>query len=189
MKLGIDTSTDYLIFTIFDEDKVIYHYQELCVRQQSEMANSVLAEIFKRCDLSPHDLQAVVCTNGPGSFTGLRIGLTIAKVMSSMLDIPFYTISTLQYYLGTDNKKVVLDARGKKVYVGYYGENGEFNQQILDVDEVNSEEFAVGDLSVLDHNKENHLPDLANNFIELRNDWHHDSALIAEPNYIKDVLL
>ena len=63
------------------------------------------------------DIDSIVITEGPGSYTGVRIAMTIAKVFAATKKIDLYTISTLQLYAGNlNNTLVLLDARGNRVY-------------------------------------------------------------------------
>lgn len=94
----------------------------------SEYAHSVhtmpmIEEIFKENNLEIKDLNKIIVVNGPGSFTGIRIGLSIAKTMAYALNIKINTISSLTAYLvsneTTDNKKAVIEDN-KGYYVSVF---------------------------------------------------------------------
>lgn len=77
------------------------HSTQVAVRAQrvtthSEQLLSLLAACLSELGLSPRALSAVVCTLGPGSFTGLRIGLSTAKGLCWALALPLRTVSTLE---------------------------------------------------------------------------------------------
>ncbi|MCK7483377.1 MAG: hypothetical protein M0C28_44820 [Candidatus Moduliflexus flocculans] len=60
----------------------------------------------------PRQLQSIILTEGPGSYTGVRIAMTVAKVLASVASIQAYTTTTLQLIAGSSkNTFVMLDAR------------------------------------------------------------------------------
>ncbi|MCL2229805.1 MAG: tRNA (adenosine(37)-N6)-threonylcarbamoyltransferase complex dimerization subunit type 1 TsaB [Treponema sp.] len=72
------------------------HYAETDGRQkQSEIAMEFADSLLKKACIKPKDLSGVICMGGPGSFTGLRIGYSIAKGLALSLSIPFAPIPTL----------------------------------------------------------------------------------------------
>ena len=70
------------------------------------------------------DEDKIFVTIGPGSFTGVRVGITVAKTISWSLNIPVYPISTLEYLASVNTKynKIIsiIDARRENVFAGYY---------------------------------------------------------------------
>lgn len=80
---------------------------------------SMIKDILSENGFSFKDIKNIVSVNGPGSFTGLRIGLSVGKTLAYSLGIPIYLVSTLDAYLVSD------DFVGKKICViedtkGYY---------------------------------------------------------------------
>ena len=63
--------------------------------RHSELIMDCIDLLMKKAGLEPADLSAVICMGGPGSFTGLRIGFSIAKGLALSLSIPFASIPTL----------------------------------------------------------------------------------------------
>ena len=106
-----------------------------------------LAELLEGASLRPEDVDELYVSAGPGSFTGLRVGLTVARTMDQMLSalrcvaVPTSSVVALQAAdLPWDNLAVVLDARGGCVYVSTFvrGEgrivpNGE--PRLVEIDE------------------------------------------------------
>ena len=82
--------------------------------------------MLSRLSISKRDINRIVCVNGPGSFTGLRIGVTIAKVWAYSLNIDIVGVSSL-YVLATgvegDYIVPIIDARRGYVYAGIYDKN------------------------------------------------------------------
>lgn len=121
--LLIDTATSYLIVSIVIDDKLVYLYNEEEGHRMSERVMPVIAEAFDKGGIKPKDLDMILATTGPGSFTGIRVGLTVAKTMAWSLKIPVVPISTLEVMVsGYDDKKNIglINARRGFVYAGIY---------------------------------------------------------------------
>ena len=99
--------------------------------QESEYSHSVftmpmIESIFKENNLDVHDLKKIIVINGPGSFTGIRIGLSIAKTMAYALKIDINTISSLTAYLvsnDTKEKRKAVIEDNKGYYISVFDEN------------------------------------------------------------------
>jgi tRNA threonylcarbamoyladenosine biosynthesis protein TsaB len=63
--------------------------------RHSELSMDCIDMLLRRAALKPEDLNGIVCMGGPGSFTGLRIGFSLAKGLACALDIPFAAVPTL----------------------------------------------------------------------------------------------
>ena len=123
ISLFLDTSTKYLCIGIAKDHNVIYKVQEVALQKQSELTIPYLEKALKEVNLSLNDIDEVCVTIGPGSFTGIRIGMCIAKVLASMKNIPLKAISSLNAYASLGKKIVILDAKAKRVYLGIYNNN------------------------------------------------------------------
>ena len=88
IQLLIDTSAKYLAVGLSKNGKVIASTQYEAWQKQSELTIGELDRLFKITNINPKDVPRIVVTNGPGSYTGIRIGLTIAKVYSTTRNIP-----------------------------------------------------------------------------------------------------
>lgn len=93
-----------------------------------ERLHVFIDDILKRNQLTVQDLDAIAVSEGPGSYTGLRIGVSAVKGMCYALDIPMIAISTLeslsiQNTTGTATTIAMLDARRMEVYAAVY-QNG-----------------------------------------------------------------
>ena len=139
--------------------------------------------------LKPSDIGQIVVSEGPGSYTGVRIAMTIAKVFCAMRDLPIATISTLQLYAGMGEKvRTVLDARGGRVYTGLYEKGvlqGEISvEAIEDVKNRITDEKVAGDGHLV--GKEDVWPDLAENFLAMKAFWKKaDNVHLVKPEYLK----
>ena len=122
-RLFIDTATKYLCIGIAKDEKVIYKFQQEAIKKQSELTIPFLQKALKENNLELKDIDEVIVTIGPGSFTGIRIGMCVAKVLASLNNIPLKAISSLNSYASLGKKIVILDAKAKRVYLGIYNDN------------------------------------------------------------------
>ncbi len=121
--LYIDTSTKYLCIGIAKDYQIIYKIQQEAIKKQSELAIPFLKKALDEVSLTLKDIHEIGVTIGPGSFTGIRIGMCIAKVIASTQKIPLKAISSLNAYAGVGKKIVILDAKAQRVYLGIYKNN------------------------------------------------------------------
>jgi tRNA threonylcarbamoyladenosine biosynthesis protein TsaB len=126
LNLILDTSTKYLYICLVQDDKILD--EKIFEGSKNHAGNSVyqIDLLLKEHNLKISDLNNVYCGFGPGSYTGVRISVTIAKMLASFADINLYCISSL--YLagsGYDNKNVAVmfDARRGNSFTACYGEN------------------------------------------------------------------
>lgn len=124
--LVIDTCADKLIISIIQNMEMIYYYGEKSDTTLSKKANSILAKAFEETDLNIRDIDKIFIVNGPGSFTGIRVGVTIAKTIGYCLNIPLIPISELELLATTEvkgNRMAIIDARRGYVFGAVYDEN------------------------------------------------------------------
>lgn len=126
--LYIDTSSSYLYTSIVEEGKVVSEIKEEYGQSLSKVALPRIVSMFEDNNLKPIDIDKIIVVNGPGSFTGIRIGLTIAKVYAWSLDIPITTILSLEAMAISSNKDKVhvplIDARRGYVFTAIYDNSG-----------------------------------------------------------------
>ena len=122
--LYIDTSSSYLYTGIVCDGKLISEVQENLQLDLSKLALPKIAEMFSENNLKPNDIDKIIVVNGPGSFTGIRVGLTIAKVYAWSLNIPIIPITSLEAMACSceeDRMLVpIIDARRGYVYGAIY---------------------------------------------------------------------
>lgn len=97
--LLIDTSTSFLFVSFYDETKKerIFYKQMISHNNHSENIINVIEEGLKEANLKLKDFDKVVVGYGPGSYTGLRVGMVVAKIAAYSLDIPLYVVSSLTF--------------------------------------------------------------------------------------------
>ena len=144
-KLFLDTCYKNLNIIILKDDGIIASYSEECNKKQSESLFVVLDELFKKHNINKKEIDSVYLTIGPGSYTGVRIALTLAKVLCTTKHIPLYTISTLKFYAsGKANTMVLMDARAARAYIGIYDNNKEIlKDQIMYLNEIDTKDYNV----------------------------------------------
>ncbi|MBU0580836.1 MAG: tRNA (adenosine(37)-N6)-threonylcarbamoyltransferase complex dimerization subunit type 1 TsaB [Candidatus Margulisbacteria bacterium] len=108
--LGINTATTNLSYALIDEDKIIFEEFFNGPTVQAEQLIPWISESLKKTKLSIKDINGVGVAQGPGAFTGLRIGVTTAKTLAQMLNIPLAGISTIEAFAFQfiENKKIKL---------------------------------------------------------------------------------
>ena len=125
--LYIDTSSSYLYTAIIEDNKLLKEIKEEYGQSLSEVALPRIASMFEDTNLNPKDIDKIIVVNGPGSFTGIRIGLTIAKVYAWGLNIPITTIYSLEAMaISSDNNTYhvpMINARRGYVFAAIYDEN------------------------------------------------------------------
>lgn len=117
----LDSSDKDLAVGVAKDNVVIDSIQYEAWQRQSEMMITELEKILKRNNITKDDITNVICGIGPGSYTGVRISLTIAKVMAMALNIPLFTVSSLRILKDDDKPSIcVINARSGRSYVGVY---------------------------------------------------------------------
>lgn len=118
--LMMDTAWKNLVVALFEDGKLVAGTCHEAFKKQSEQLFVELKKLLERAGWSLKDLDEVIITDGPGSYTGLRIAMTAAKILATQQPLQLRTISTLQLYAGTGGSaNVLLDARGGRVYAGH----------------------------------------------------------------------
>jgi tRNA threonylcarbamoyladenosine biosynthesis protein TsaB len=132
--LAIDTSNYPLGVALLNEETVIGEYITNVKINHSVRAMPAIQSLMKDCGINPKQLTKIVVAKGPGSYTGVRIGVTIAKTLAWSLNIPIVGVSSLEvlatsvgrYFSGYVSP--LFDARRGQIYTGLYEyQNGEIH--------------------------------------------------------------
>lgn len=127
--LTFDTSLDKTYVTLSDNEKIL---SDIIVENHNEKYHSAfliptIVSILKDNNLTMKDIDVIGTNIGPGSFTGIRACVTVARVIAQQLDCPLVGVSSLEIlsHINKENKKTItiLDARKKQYYTAVY-ENG-----------------------------------------------------------------
>jgi len=133
--LALDTSTNYLTVAVMDGENAIARFHKHIGRNHSGLLMPTIDRLLKKSRLKPKDIDGFCIGIGPGSFTGLRIGVATVKGMAYSLNKPVMAVPTLDAIAGNvkDFEGVVcpvLDAKKNKVYSCLYKSDGETLKRI-----------------------------------------------------------
>ena len=92
----IDTSSSILVSGLIKDGILIGEIKETLGKDLSTNTLYLIEEMFNECSVDVNDVDKIIVVNGPGSFTGIRIGITIAKTYAWALDKKITTISSLE---------------------------------------------------------------------------------------------
>jgi tRNA threonylcarbamoyladenosine biosynthesis protein TsaB len=126
--LSVDTSGRHGSVALCRGDDTRFEALGLCAVEGGTYSARLvpcIAELLLQAKLAKSDLDAVVVVDGPGSFTGLRVGLSTVKALCEVLDKPLAAVSMLEALAVTyghegETVTAVLDAGRSEVYVGEY---------------------------------------------------------------------
>jgi tRNA threonylcarbamoyladenosine biosynthesis protein TsaB len=118
---SVSIARDGEILSLIEEDHARYSH--------SEQLHKFIERSLKEADVQPKDLDAVAVSKGPGSYTGLRIGVSTAKGLCYALDIPMISVGTLESMsrsVSVESGYVIplLDARRMEVYAAVFDHRG-----------------------------------------------------------------
>jgi len=138
--LFISTYDNLITIALLENGKLINVKEGSSSRSHSEHLMPMIDNILNDNNITVHDLNEVIVINGPGSFTGVRLGVTVAKTLAYTLNNPIKMISTIEA-LAISHKdlcrKIITVADPKGKYYGIF----EGNQLIGDLTYLNEEDF------------------------------------------------
>ncbi|MCT6930426.1 MAG: tRNA (adenosine(37)-N6)-threonylcarbamoyltransferase complex dimerization subunit type 1 TsaB [Lysinibacillus fusiformis] len=123
--LGIETANTPLSIAVVKDGKVVAEMVQNIKLTHSAGAMPAIEEILARIDVRPNDLDAIAVSEGPGSYTGVRIGVTLAKTLAWTLQKPLVGVSSLKTLAANAalyNGLIcpIFDARRGNVYTAVY---------------------------------------------------------------------
>lgn len=194
--LFIDTSNQDVSIALLKDGKVINKITKSIPNEHSKYAVSYIDELLKKSEITPKEVQSIMVVNGPGSFTGVRIGLTIAKVYALLNDIKVTLISSLKCLaIGNNKNKYILsliNARNDNYYIGFYDNNYNdvINEHFGNIEEVNDIINKYNDVLVVSNNSDIDNVKVINELdIESIYNYYKDKVKVNPhmvlPNYLK----
>ncbi|HYV93181.1 MAG TPA: tRNA (adenosine(37)-N6)-threonylcarbamoyltransferase complex dimerization subunit type 1 TsaB [Chitinophagales bacterium] len=139
--LNIETSSSVCSVCISRDREVILKKEDFSGTNHASMLAVFIQQLFQETKIGMKDLDAIAVSAGPGSYTGLRIGVVTAKGLCFSLDKPLIAIDSLQALASGLEKKIpvpgthdgkgnliycpTIDARRNEIYFGLYGREGE----------------------------------------------------------------
>ncbi len=188
LTLCIDTTYKYLTAALIQDDRILSSFSKECFKKQSEEIFSALKQVFEEAGVEKSSVDSICISEGPGSYTGVRIAMTIAKVIGELMPCSVYKISTLRLYAGCrDNCMVIMDARANRVYCGIYdGDKMIADDRALEISEIDVKDYTViGDGSLV--GKENDYGNIAEDFLNTRHLWERVRSIAElKPKYLKE---
>lgn len=173
--LYIDTSNNFLYSGIVCDNKLLSFIKKDYDKDLSKEALPEIINLFTKANMMPKDLDKIIVVNGPGSFTGIRIGVTIAKIMAWSLNInitPISGLTAMAISSSKDNFKMpLIDARRGYVYGSIYDKdnNAIVNDSYLKLTDLiaKAQSLSIADITVITNNdidinykKESYNPDI-----------------------------
>lgn len=134
ISLFIDTSSDKLVVILVKDNKILSKKELEIVHDHSSYLVPFIDEIIKENNLNINNINKIYVVNGPGSFTGTRIGVTVSKTLAYSLNIKVTPVSSLKQYIFSKSNydyyvSILLD-KNNKLYYGIYDKN--YNDIITD---------------------------------------------------------
>ena len=127
--LFLDTHSQEVVVVLYKDKKVLQVVNKISGYQHSQVALPTIKAILEKEGIAPRDLGQIIVVVGPGSFTGVRIGVTIAKTMAYTLNIPIKMMDSLLIKAICGNEKndfYVSVSEKNGSYVGKFSK--EFNK-------------------------------------------------------------
>lgn len=187
--LFIDTCNRMLGVGLSINNKLVYKKEYDAFKKQSEYLAKEVDDCLKLNKIKASDINKIVVTNGPGSYTGIRIGLTFAKVFAASLNIELVLVSSLLAIAGNkENALSLIDAKGKRAYYGIYNKGKVVKEDCVDyLANIDTNGYSLyGDTYLF--NKENNEVSIIENMFDIYNDVDATEARSAKAIYLKDAI-
>ena len=194
--LFIDTSGTDVSISIINDDKILVNINELVPNSHSIYTVNFIDKALKEAKLSANDIDKILVVTGPGSFTGVRIGVTIAKVYAYLRKIEVISVSSLKMLSLScvhDYCLALINAKNDNYYLGLYDKNNEevikeqFNNKDMVLDIINKYNPTIvsdNDLVIDDIVIKKQKLDISNICSYYQNKKSVNTHLIV-PNYLK----
>ncbi|WP_455813045.1 tRNA (adenosine(37)-N6)-threonylcarbamoyltransferase complex dimerization subunit type 1 TsaB [Pseudomonas graminis] len=154
--LAIDTATEACSVALLNNDRLLAHF-ELCAREHTQRILPLVQQILQEGGVALKDLDALAFGRGPGSFTGVRIGIGIAQGLSLGANLPLIGVSTLKTMAqsawrlhGASRVLAAIDARMGEVYWAEYQRDEQGNWRGEDTEAVLKPDAAAARMAALD---------------------------------------
>lgn len=191
--LIMDTSHQYLVVALYEDGQCLESIQEFGLQKQSENAIPYLEKLLKKYHKELLDIDEMIITKGPGSYTGQRVAMTIAKTLSVISPIKIKAISSLLAYAGMERCIAVIDARSHKLFVGVYDQGQVIlEDQLIDQHDFQSLRQRYSDYQVVGQcelvGEQATQVDLAKNMYQVSKLYPEvENVDCLVPTYLKDV--
>ena len=188
----LDSSNTNLSVGIAKDNNLLDYISYEAWQRQSEYMIVELNKLLEKHNIKKEDITDVIVAKGPGSYTGVRIAITIAKTIAVALDAKLYAVSSLRVQKdGTVPSICLINARSNRSYVGVY-QNQEvlLNDCIMKNDEVMKYIEDHPDYSVCGDTKYLNVEGIESNtmkeMLDLKDSLESINPLSLKPVYMKD---
>jgi tRNA threonylcarbamoyl adenosine modification protein YeaZ len=123
INLFIDTTQQYCLLAILKQNKIIKSIKIPTHNNLTDIVVEHISKLAKSIKLKIANINNIYVAIGPGSFTGVRVGTTVAKAIALVNHAKIYTINSLLLQLPCKNGISILDARGNNYFVSVYENN------------------------------------------------------------------
>jgi len=157
LTLAFDCSTSTMSIALIDGSKILGEKNYIQEAKHSEMLVLEIKNLLDSNKINFNDLDLIIATNGPGSYTGIRVALAVLKIIKITTQKPVFTVNCCEViadkYSKNYNKiNVIIQANGDEVYYAKYNINNNFEElvspRISSVGdvllEIKTEEFLCG---------------------------------------------
>lgn len=194
-EIYLDSSADFLAVGVCkSKDSKLFFLTYKCWQSQSEHMLPELEKLCIEAGVDKKDINKVYVAIGPGSYTGVRIALTISKTVAVALNADVYPVSSLQILQTPDKKSICLmDARSGRSYFGVYE-----NEKVIECDQIKTNDevkeyiashpdyVVCGTSKQLGIQVETFENNVVENMHRLRDSFNNiDNALSLKPVYMK----
>lgn len=139
LTLAISTSSKICSVALLENDKTIKELNIDNLKTHSENLIPLIDQLFKITNKNVSELSLIACDVGPGSFTGIRIGISTAKAIAEVNQIPVVSCSSLEglsYNCNSNTICSLIDARNNQVYCGIFDTNHQLIKDYM-ADDIN----------------------------------------------------
>jgi len=143
--LLLDTHFSTVTIVLYKDGKVVAIEEKESNQSHSIITMPLLESLLTNNGINIKDISEIVVVNGPGSFTGVRIGVTIAKTISYCLNIPIKVISSLEVLASnviTDNNKIVALNDRNGYFIGKFTSDNKLEEDYYYISNAEYKEFA-----------------------------------------------
>ena len=190
ISLFLDTSSKKLVVILVKDNEVLSKKELESINDHASHLVPFIDEVLKENSMTTKDINKIFIVNGPGSFTGTRIGVTVGKTLAFSNNINVIPVSSLKQYIfskeGYDYYVSIINDKNNRLYYGIYDKN--YNDIIID--KYSTKDIFDKDISKLEGN----ILTIDENNQELDIlkliDYYKDKEINAhelKPNYLKKI--
>ncbi len=199
ISLFLDTSSKKLVVGLVKNDEVISLVEKETLNDHSKYLVPIIDEELTRNNLNIKDINKIYVISGPGSFTGTRIAVTVAKTLSYALNIPVKSISALKQYVfeyeNNDYYAVIINERNDKAYFGLYDKdyNEVIPEEYTSIDKIHERLSSITSklliITDMEYPYSNRTTETKLNLVKLINYYKdkEDNSFNIKPSYLKKI--